>query len=293
MGQPGWRHLQSSRLAHGARRRLGLRDWPRQPHRRLADLTPAHTARHRGAPGSPEAGTRSAMSSAILQRADRLAMRRCPGLGGLRSCAASPAATPALARFAPLSGSMNAPPFDARLLPGSESLYDLFREAETGRCVGTVPRVPIGYLVAVTFVACCTLVALVPLRWPRALAAISFRFGAALNELPFVAFYLLLASTLLAIGQGDIDSPGGWAMVALAVLTTVGLVVVAWRGLRGAGGRPRLGRGPRCRLAHLNRRRDGRSAAPPPCIRPHLVRAVARPSSRCRAGGEHQLRRRG
>jgi hypothetical protein len=53
-----------------------------------------------------------------------------------------------------------------------------------------------------------------------------------LNELPFIAFYWLLASTLLAFGQGDIDSPGGWAAFGLAVLTTVGLLVVVWRGLQ-------------------------------------------------------------
>jgi acetyl esterase/lipase len=91
---------------------------------------------------------------------------------------------------------------------------------------------PIGYLVAATFVAWCTLFALFPLRRPGALGAMSFRFGFLLNELPFVAFYWLLASTLLAIGQGDVDSPGGWAVFALAVLATVGLVAVAWRGLR-------------------------------------------------------------
>jgi acetyl esterase/lipase len=95
-----------------------------------------------------------------------------------------------------------------------------------------VPTVPIGYLVGVLLVAWWTSFALTARHWPRALAKISFRFGAALNELPFVAFYLLLASTLLAIGQGDIDSPGGGAVFALAVVTMVGLVVVAWRGLR-------------------------------------------------------------
>ncbi len=62
-------------------------------------------------------------------------------------------------------------------------------------------------------------------------------FGYLLNELPFIAFYWLLASTLLAAGQGDLDTPGGWVAFGLAVLTTVGLVVVAWRGLRARPGR--------------------------------------------------------
>jgi hypothetical protein len=55
--------------------------------------------------------------------------------------------------------------------------------------------VPIGYLVTVTLVAWCTMLALVPLRRPFALGAISFFFGFVLNELPFVVFYWLLAST--------------------------------------------------------------------------------------------------
>jgi acetyl esterase/lipase len=92
---------------------------------------------------------------------------------------------------------------------------------------------PIGYLVTVAFVAWCTLFALAPPR-PRhsSLSNNSYWFGFLLNELPFVAFYWLLASTLLAFGQGDVGSPGGWVAFGVAVLTTVGLVVVAWRGLR-------------------------------------------------------------
>jgi hypothetical protein len=95
-----------------------------------------------------------------------------------------------------------------------------------------VPTVPIGYLVTTTLVAWCTLLALAPLRRPGGLSAMSFRFGFVLNELPFAAVYWLLASTLLAIGQGDVDSLGGWGAFGLAVLATVGLSVIAWRGLR-------------------------------------------------------------
>jgi acetyl esterase/lipase len=92
---------------------------------------------------------------------------------------------------------------------------------------------PIGYLVAVTLVAWCTLFALVPPR-PRqsSRSNVSYWFGYLLNELPFVAFYWLLASTLLAAGQGDLETPGGWVAFGLATLTTVGLVIVVWRGLR-------------------------------------------------------------
>jgi hypothetical protein len=95
-----------------------------------------------------------------------------------------------------------------------------------------VPSVPIGYLVTTTFVAGCTLFALAPLRRPWPLGTMSYCFGLVLNELPFVAFYWLAASTLLAFIEDDVDSPVGWAAFGLAVVTTVGLVVVAWRGLR-------------------------------------------------------------
>ena len=97
---------------------------------------------------------------------------------------------------------------------------------------------PIGYLVNVGLLASCTLFALTPPR-PRQTSPsnLSFWFGFLANELPFIALYLLVASTLLAIGQGDIsradlDSPGGWVTFAVVALTIVGLGLVAWRGLR-------------------------------------------------------------
>jgi acetyl esterase/lipase len=92
--------------------------------------------------------------------------------------------------------------------------------------------VPIGYLVAVALVGWCTLFALAPLRRPWALARMSWRLGFLVNELPFVALYWLLASTLLALGQGDLDTRVGWVAFGLAVLATVGLGIVALRGLR-------------------------------------------------------------
>jgi acetyl esterase/lipase len=119
-------------------------------------------------------------------------------------------------------------------------------------------------MVTTAIVACCTLLALAPLRRPLALGIISFLFGFVLNELPFVAFYYLLVSTWLAIGQGGLDSPSDWAAAGLAVLAAAGLVVVAWRGLRtgpvvnralseglGAGWRTALDAGMAARLRRL------------------------------------------
>ena len=119
-------------------------------------------------------------------------------------------------------------------------------------------------MVTAAVVAGCTLLALAPLRRPLALGIMSFLFGFVLNELPFVAFYYLLVSTVLAIGPGGLDSSSDWAAAGLAVLATAGLVVVAWRGLRtgpavnralseglGAGWRTALDPGMAARLRRL------------------------------------------
>jgi acetyl esterase/lipase len=92
--------------------------------------------------------------------------------------------------------------------------------------------VPIGYLVTTVVAGWMTLFAVAPLRRPFRLARLSWGFGFLINELPFIAIYWLLASTLLALGQGDVDTPVGRVALGLAVLTTAGLVVVAARGLR-------------------------------------------------------------
>jgi hypothetical protein len=49
---------------------------------------------------------------------------------------------------------------------------------------------------------------------------------------PIVGFYWLVIDTALAFVQGDVSTAGGWATVGLTAVTTAGLAVVAWRGLR-------------------------------------------------------------
>jgi acetyl esterase/lipase len=92
--------------------------------------------------------------------------------------------------------------------------------------------VPVGYLITVALAAGPTLLALMPLRRPPILAALTFRLSLAINELPFIGFYYLVAATVLVIGQHDVTSPGGWAALGLGVLVMAGLGVIAWRGLR-------------------------------------------------------------
>jgi acetyl esterase/lipase len=91
---------------------------------------------------------------------------------------------------------------------------------------------PIGYLIPAVLVAWCVFFAVVAPRRPWPLNAITFRFGLAVNELPFLAFYFLLAATLLTAGQGDLNTPVGWTAFGLCVLSTLGLAVVVVRGLR-------------------------------------------------------------
>jgi acetyl esterase/lipase len=96
--------------------------------------------------------------------------------------------------------------------------------------------VPVGYLVPVVLVAIGTLFALRPVPWSRPLGRLSYFLGLTVNELPFVAIYWLGISTSLAFAQGDINSAGGWAAVALATVTTLGLAVVAHRARGDRGG---------------------------------------------------------
>jgi len=92
---------------------------------------------------------------------------------------------------------------------------------------------PFGYLITTALMAVLVVFAVAPAR-PRQSSPmrLSFWLGFLVNELPFLAFYVLAASTALAIGQGDIANPVGWIGLGLAVLATVGLVVVVLRAVR-------------------------------------------------------------
>jgi acetyl esterase/lipase len=84
---------------------------------------------------------------------------------------------------------------------------------------------PIGYLCTVALVSWGVACALTRWRWPGPFSAIP---ALLVNELPFIAGYLLIASTVLALVDGDLNSPAG-AGVALPALA--GLAVVAYRAM--------------------------------------------------------------
>jgi hypothetical protein len=81
------------------------------------------------------------------------------------------------------------------------------------------------------------------------------------SELPFIVAYLLIASTVLALADGDLDSPGGAAGAAVALLALAGLGVVVRRALRAHAalhnsGRPRRPWGRILRAPFFPGRRD-------------------------------------
>jgi acetyl esterase/lipase len=92
---------------------------------------------------------------------------------------------------------------------------------------------PFGYLIGTGVMAIYVLLALAPPK-PRHTSPVrvSFWLGYLVNELPFLGFYILVASTTLAITQSDIATPVGWIGLGLAILATAGLVVIVRRALR-------------------------------------------------------------
>lgn len=90
---------------------------------------------------------------------------------------------------------------------------------------------PVGYVITVVIIGWCTFFACVAPRRPHLLARSSWFFGMVINEVPFLAIYLLIASTVLAVSEGDVDSAVGQVAVGFFGMVLVGLVIVAWRGV--------------------------------------------------------------
>lgn len=90
---------------------------------------------------------------------------------------------------------------------------------------------PFGYLVTVALVALAMLLALRPVHRPAPLRTASWALGSIVNESPFVAFYWVLAATLLALAQGDLGTPVGWVAIGIACVTFLGTPVLVRRSL--------------------------------------------------------------
>ncbi len=110
------------------------------------------------------------------------------------------------------------------------------------RCAAEFPHdvernvsVPVGYLEAVGTVAVYTVSVLKPPRRPAWLAHGVFILTHLVNEAPVIGWGWLIATTAVALTDGELSSAGGIAVLALAIATALGLVVVTRRGLMARG----------------------------------------------------------
>lgn len=87
---------------------------------------------------------------------------------------------------------------------------------------------PVGYLCNVALVSWAVACALARWRWAGPLAAIP---ALLVSELPFLVGYTLIASTVLAFVDGDLDSPAGAAGAGGALLALTGLTIVVYRAM--------------------------------------------------------------
>jgi acetyl esterase/lipase len=88
---------------------------------------------------------------------------------------------------------------------------------------------PVGYWWTVALISWGVVCAL---TWWRRLGPVSAIPALLVSELPFIVGYWLIASTVLALVDGDLGSPGGAAGAVVALLALAGLVVVLGRALR-------------------------------------------------------------
>ena len=85
---------------------------------------------------------------------------------------------------------------------------------------------PIGYLISVILPALAAGLAVAPIRRGWTLGQLSWRAGFQMNELPVLAAAWVLASTLLAGVEGDLDTPVGLVGLGVSALTLAGLALI-------------------------------------------------------------------
>ena len=93
---------------------------------------------------------------------------------------------------------------------------------------------PIGFLITGALVAIGMAVSLWPPSRSGLGGLLTWLISAVPNESPFLAFYWLGASTLLAFSQGNLRGVGVWVAVAIAVASFAGTPVLIRRSLRAA-----------------------------------------------------------
>ena len=137
------------------------------------------------------------------------------------------------------------------------------------------------------------LLALRPLGRSGRLGRVSFFVSAAVNESPFLGFYWVLAATLLAFAQGDLDTPVAWAALALAAVSFIATPVLVRRSLRARPALERaLAEGLGAGWRERNRLAAGRAATPSPPLGAHPPDPASLLPPGRRADREYLLRRR-
>ena len=91
-------------------------------------------------------------------------------------------------------------------------------------------NIPLGYLLLVLLLGWCTYFVLAPSHWPRPFPSLDLYFTM-INEVSFLALFLLMGSTLLAFSQGDLAHPLGKLAFGLALLVAGGVLLIIYWGL--------------------------------------------------------------
>ena len=114
---------------------------------------------------------------------------------------------------------------------------------------------PVGFLITAGLVALGMAAALLPPARSRSLGLATWLVSVIPNESPFLAFYWILAATVLAVSQGDLHGLQAGVVLGLAGVTFVGTPVLLRRSLRAASAIVEAfdrDLGPRWRLAGAN-----------------------------------------
>lgn len=91
---------------------------------------------------------------------------------------------------------------------------------------------PYGYLTGVLVFGAVVVLTIAAPRRPRWLAGLAYRAASVYNEVPFLFVYLIVLSSIGPIGSGDLASPAGLVVTALAALVVLGFLYLGWRAVQ-------------------------------------------------------------